>query len=287
MIWRLATCSRPMWSRVLPSNVGFPAGAGGLSGRLRAFLINRLRQPATSCFVIFALLPAAISCSQAYAATVSGCTRLIESSGSSVKKRGDSTGVVVWLTSAEETPLHIVRKHVQMLQKDKRFSPHVLVIQTGTSVDFPNLDPIFHNAFSNYDGQIFDVALYPPGSSRTVRFDRPGIVRVFCNIHPSMSAIIVVVNSSYFATTDPEGHYAIPYVSPGNYQLHFFYERATAETLAKLTQNIVVGDDAKPMELATATISEAGYLPIAHKNKYGRNYPPNADQADGYSVLKK
>lgn len=174
-----------------------------------------------------------------------------------------------------------------MLQKDKRFSPHVLVIQTGTSVDFPNLDPIFHNAFSNYDGQIFDVALYPPGSSRTVRFDRPGIVRVFCNIHPSMSAIIVVVNSSYFDTTDRDGHYAISNVSPGDYRLHFFYERATPETLAKLTQNIVVGEDAKPVELATATISEAGYLPIDHKNKYGRDYPPNADQTDGYSVLKK
>jgi plastocyanin len=193
----------------------------------------------------------------------------------------------VWLTSADEPVPRPVRKHAQMLQKDKRFSPHILAIQTGTSVDFPNLDPIFHNAFSNYDGQIFDVALYPPGTSRTVRFDRPGIVRVFCNIHPTMSAIIVVVNSNHFAMTDRDGSYSLPDVNPGKYQLHFFYERATPETLAKLTQNLIVGDDAKPVEVATATISEAGYLPIAHKNKYGQDYPPDAGQTDGYSVLKK
>ncbi len=252
--------------------------------------ITMIWRSATSSRRFFGTLTfalAAILSPQISASTVTGCTRLIQSADSTIKKRNDLSGIVVWLTSAGEPAPHAVRKHAQMLQKDKRFSPHVLAIQTGTSVDFPNLDPIFHNAFSNYDGQIFDVALYPPGSSRTVRFDRPGIVRVFCNIHPSMSAIIVVVNSSYFATTDREGHYLIPHVNPGKYQLHFFCERATPETLAKLTQNIVVGDDVNPLELGMATISEAGYLPAAHKNKYGQDYPPNADQTDGYSVLKK
>jgi plastocyanin len=235
----------------------------------------------------FAFLSAVILSGQIHATTVTGCTRLTQSSDSTPKKRGDISGVVVWLTSAGGPALHAVRKHAQMLQKDKRFSPHILAIQTGTSVDFPNLDPIFHNAFSNYDGQIFDVALYPPGSSKTVRFDRPGVVRVFCNIHPSMSAIIVVVNSDHFTTTDRGGRYSLPNVNPGKYQLHFFYERATPETLAKLTQNIVVGEEGEPLELGTATISESGYLPIAHKNKYGLDYPPNAGQTDGYSVLKK
>jgi plastocyanin len=250
-------------------------------------MIWRLAISSRRFFAIFVFLSAAVLSAQAYASTVTGSTRLIQSSDSVVKKRKDQSGVVVWLTSAEEPAPHVLRKHAQMLQKDKRFSPHILAIQTGTSVDFPNLDPIFHNAFSNYDGQIFDVALYPPGSSRTVRFDRPGIVRVFCNIHPSMSAIIVVLNSNHFTTTDRDGHYSLPNVNPGQYQLHFFYERATPETLAKLTQNIVVGDDAKPLEVATATISEAGYLPITHKNKYGQDYPPNAGQTDGYSVLKR
>lgn len=220
---------------------------------------------------------------QVYAGVVTGSTRLVQSSDSAVKKKGDFAGVVVWLTSSEQ-PEHAPRKHAEMIQRDKKFSPHVLPIQIGTSVDFPNLDPIFHNAFSNYEGQIFDVALYPPGSSRTVLFDRPGIVRVFCNIHASMSAIIVVVNSSYFTMTDGDGHYSLGNVSPGAYQIHFFHERATPETLARLTQNIVVRND--PESLALATISEAGYLPVTHKNKYGQEYPANEDAVGGYSLLK-
>jgi plastocyanin len=210
----------------------------------------------------------------------------VQSTDSAVKKKGDFSGVVVWLTSPENLPTHAARKHAQMIQKDKRFSPHILPIETGTSVDFPNLDPMFHNAFSNYDGQIFDVALYPPGSSRTIHFDRVGIVRVFCNIHPSMSAIIVVLNSSYFTTTDATGHYVLPRVAPGKYVLHFFHERATPEVLSTLSRTIVVGDGDAPLETAT-TISEAGYLPVAHKNKYGRDYPADADKVDGYSVRLK
>jgi plastocyanin len=228
-----------------------------------------------------ALLPAAILCGQLLAGTVTGSTTLIQSSDAAVKKRSDFSGVVVWLTSTDQPQLTPPRKHAQMLQKDKKFSPHILAIQTGTSVDFPNLDPIFHNAFSNYEGQIFDIALYPPGSSRTVRFNRPGIVRVFCNIHPSMSAIIVVVDSRDFTTTDREGQYSITNVVPGRYQVHFFSERATPETLAKLTQNIVIRDDVKT--LAQVSISEAGYLPVAHKNKYGRDYPIDDDRPEAYS----
>ncbi|HEX4227621.1 MAG TPA: hypothetical protein VHZ07_03050 [Bryobacteraceae bacterium] len=215
------------------------------------------------------------------AGTVTGSIRLIQSSDSGHKKKDDLSGVVVWLTSTELPPPATTLRHAKMLQKDKRFSPHILAIQTGTGVEFPNLDPIFHNAFSNYYGQVFDVALYPPGTSRTVRFERPGIVRVFCNIHPSMSAIIVVVNSSYFTTTDRDGRYSIPNVRPGKYQVHFFSERATEETLAKLTQNIVVGEDMEP--LALVSISETGYLPVAHKNKYGRDYPVEDDRSGIYS----
>lgn len=236
------------------------------------------------CFNTLVWLTAAVLPGHLAAGVVTGSTRLVQSSDSAVKKRGDFSGVVVWLTSNQQTVQRTARKHAQMMQKDKRFSPHVLPIQTGTSVDFPNLDPIFHNAFSNYNGQIFDVALYPPGSSRVVRFDRPGIVRVFCNIHASMSAIIVVVDSSYFTTTDREGRYSLGNVSPGDYQIHFFHERATPETLAKLTKNIVVGDDSESLSLAT--ISEAGYLPATHKNKYGQEYPPTDETMDGYSPMK-
>jgi len=228
------------------------------------------------------LLPCAV-CIRAD--TVSGEIRLIESRDSAVRKKSDYSGVAVWLTSPGIAHSFAVSKHVQMLQKDKKFSPHIVAIQTGTIVDFPNLDPIFHNAFSNFDGKVFDVALYPPGSSRSVRFDRPGIVRVFCNIHPQMSAIIVVVNSLYLAITDENGDYRINNVASSTYRVHFFHERATPETLDKLATNVRVNSE--PLDLAEMKISEAGYLPVAHKNKYGQDYPPNAGEATDYSLPLK
>ena len=161
-----------------------------------------------------------------------------------------------------------------MIQKNKTFTPHILAIQAGTSVDFPNLDPIFHNAFSRYNGQPFDLVLYPPGTSRTVRFTRPGIVRVFCNIHPRMSAIIVVLSTPYFAETDKEGKFSIT-APAGTYEVHVFHERATDATLAALTHTITVAGGR--FEVPPMMVSEAGFLPAPHKNKYDRDYPPAAD----------
>lgn len=219
------------------------------------------------------------------ATTVSGQVQLIQSTDSAVKRKKDYSGVVVWLTSPDSPPEPVAHKHARMLQKNKRFSPHILAVQTGTIVDFPNLDPIFHNAFSNFDGTIFDVALYPPGSSRSVRFDRPGIVRVFCNIHAFMSAVIVVVNSTHFMITGRDGGYSFDDLPPGTYEVQFFHERATPETLRHLTQKITVGE--KDIDLGTTPISEAGYIPVAHKNKYGRDYPPDSDVNNGYALPVK
>ncbi|MBV8865292.1 MAG: hypothetical protein JO210_07830 [Acidobacteriaceae bacterium] len=215
------------------------------------------------------------------AATVTGHLTLTDSRDSAVKKDKNFSGVVVWLEPVDApaaTPPHM---HAAMQQKGKKFVPHILAISQGSSVDFPNLDPIFHSAFSNFEGQIFDIALYPPGSSRTVHFERPGIVRVFCNIHPAMSAVIVVIDSSHFAITKDDGSYTLANVGPGKYTLHFFHERAMPETLDRLVQPVSIAQ--QTVELPEVTISEAGYLPLAHKNKYGRPYPVPADEARPYS----
>lgn len=212
---------------------------------------------------------------------VSGEVRLVSDSPS--KRLKDFSGVAVWLSAPGKTPGETPAKHARMLQQDKTFTPHLLVVEMGATVDFPNLDPIFHNAFSNFNGQIFDIGLYAPGSSRSVQFRRPGIVRVFCNIHPSMSAIIVVADSSYFAITRKDGSFTIPDVPPGAYKMHFFHERATPENLARLITPISV--TAGTLKLQAVSISETGYLPVAHKNKYGRDYPANADGQAGYSGL--
>jgi plastocyanin len=211
---------------------------------------------------------------------VTGAVRLTGSSDSSVRKHEDFSGVVVWLEPIGRATEPKPSKHVRMIQKDKRFDPHVLAVDVGTTVEFPNLDPIFHNAFSSFDGQIFDLALYPPGTSRSIHFKHPGVVRIFCNIHPSMSALVVVLDSPFFAITSKDGRFVIPDVPEGQYRLHVLHERATPETLAALAHSMSVA--ASDVALPPITISEAGYLPAPHKNKYGRDYPPVPDDGTGY-----
>lgn len=232
-----------------------------------------------SCLgLAYTLLVPELAC----AGSVNGVVDLVASRDSPARNHRDLSGVVIWLRPLDVDAVPLAPKRARMVQKNKRFNPHVLTVETGAIVDFPNFDPIFHNAFSNFSGQLFDIGLYPPGSSRSIHFERPGVVRVFCNIHPTMSALIVVLSSPYFTSTNRNGDFTIPAVPPGSYELHVFYERSLPETLQKLTHSITV--TASPLEIPTLEISEAGYLPMPHKNKYGHAYPPSADEQDSYSL---
>lgn len=218
----------------------------------------------------------ALSSAPLAAQSVSGHVELSDSRNPAVRKRMDYSGVVISLKSVDgSAPLRVQAANATMVQKNKTFSPHVLAITAGTSVDFPNYDPIFHNAFSSYSGQIFDIGLYPPGSTRSVRFTREGIVRVFCNIHSSMSAVIAVLATPYFATTPRDGSFSIPQVPAGEYELSVFHERATEATLHALDRRITVPPSG--LILPPMVISEAGYLTIPHMNKHGRAYLPETD----------
>jgi plastocyanin len=212
-------------------------------------------------------------CSGSHAATISGMVMLRDSRLDAVNKKKDFSGVVI---SAERinVPPAAPARHAVMLQKNKMFTPHILAIVTGTTVDFPNADPIFHNAFSSYNGQIFDVGLYPPGTSKSVRFLRPGVVRVFCNIHPAMSSIILVLNTEYFTTTARDGSFELS-VPPGEYELNVFHERSTEQNLSLLSRRIVVTEQG--LRVPPIDVSEGGYLLAPHKNKYGKDYvaPPD------------
>jgi plastocyanin len=220
------------------------------------------------------------------AADVKGRVKLENSRDASVTKRRDYSGVVLWLVPAGRPPAGPPRvARGKMLQKDKTFTPHILAVEVGATVSFPNDDPIFHNAFSSYDGRIFDVGLYPPGTTRSVKFDRPGIVRVFCNIHSTMSAVIVVTPGPWLATTNAAGEFEIEEVPPGEYQLHVFHERATPETLDALRRQIKAAG--ATIDLGQILISEAGYLPLPHKNKYGSDYGPEPDTTHFYSTPRK
>lgn len=233
------------------------------------------------CFSLLLAWPAA-------GATVAGSVRLEDSRVAAVRKHQDYSGVVVWLEPVHPgpgayTPAQPGR--ARMEQKDKQFVPHVLAIQTGTAVSFPNFDPIFHSAFSNFSGQVFDLGLYPPGSSRNITFTRTGAVRIFCNIHPSMSAIIVVLGYPWFATSDRMGGFTMPGVPPGEYYVNVVHERATEKTLEALRRRIAVADS--NVDLPPLAISETGYLEAPHKNKYGQDYPPAPDDSVAYPLSRK
>jgi plastocyanin len=183
----------------------------------------------------------------------------------------DHSGVVVWLDPVVAKPPDTPPQTAVMVHRNKTFVPHVLAVRTGSKVRFPNLDPFFHNAFSHYDGQIFDVGLHPPGSSREVTFHRPGVVRIFCNIHPTMSSVIVVLDTPWFAISGVNGTFRIAGAPPGEYRLKVFYERALPDTLEKLARPVAIGPE--DLALPDLLISEAGYVAPLHKNKFGKNYP--------------
>jgi hypothetical protein len=108
-------------------------------------------------------------------------------------------------------------KRVILDQRNLTFVPHVLAVRVGTSVQMPNSDRVFHNVFSFRDGKRFDLGLYPVGTSRVVTFDRPGVSRLFCNIHPNMAGYVVAVDSAHFAVSNDEGAFTIASLAPGAY----------------------------------------------------------------------
>jgi plastocyanin len=121
-------------------------------------------------------------------------------------------------------------RRARMDQRNETFVPHVLAVTAGTVVDFPNNDPIYHNVFSLSRVKPFDLGRYAAGHSKSVVFDRPGIVRVFCDIHSHMNAWVLVFAHRFFAVTDPEGRYRIEGIPAGTYNVSVWNESVATET---------------------------------------------------------
>jgi plastocyanin len=192
----------------------------------------------------------------------------------SPQKTAANANVVVWLTPVGDAPRESPEPtHVQLVQKNKQFEPHLLVLPVGSLVDFPNKDPFFHNVFSLYNGKRFDLGFYESGSSRSVKFDRPGVSFIFCNIHPEMSAAVIALDTRYFAVSNAAGEVNIPHVPSGRYRLQVWYERSMPEALAALSREIAIPSDAP---LPVVHVPEAFGSIVTHKNKYGKDYPTTA-----------
>lgn len=211
---------------------------------------------------------------QAQTVMVSGVVEITPLAGQKTAPSG--ADVAVWLTPAGEahgssaTRVSFPKKKFALVQKNKTFEPHVLVVPTGSEVDFPNKDPFFHNVFSLYDGKRFDLGLYEAGTSRALHFDRPGISFLFCNIHSEMSAVVIAVDTPYYGVSNRSGKIAIADVPAGKYTLHVWREGSSADALKALSRQIVVSNDSNSLGKLVVPGNVAS--PVAHKNKYGKDY---------------
>src|SRR5438445_1135599 len=183
--------------------------------------------------------------------------------------------VVIWLTPLDSTvsPIPIADRfppHPRLVQKNKSFDPHILVVPVGSMVDFPNHDPFFHNVFSLFEGKRFDLGLYEAGTTRTVRFDRLGISYIFCNIHPEMSAVVITMATPLYAISNRDGQLSLAGVPYGRYMLHVWSEGMGPENAQPLIREITIAENAS--SLGVIRVPEANGQRMAHKNKYGRDY---------------
>jgi plastocyanin len=189
-------------------------------------------------------------------------------------------GTVVWLTpvttAGTEAPNPAPRSNlnatpaIRLVQKNKSFEPHILVVPAGSMVEFPNRDPFFHNVFSLFEGKRFDLGLYEAGTSRMVKFDRPGISYIFCNIHPEMSAVVITMATPFYAIANADGQLSLTGVPYGRYTLHIWSEGMGPENVQPLTHEITIAENASSLGAIRVPPTEGQRT--GHKNKYGRDY---------------
>jgi plastocyanin len=179
---------------------------------------------------------------------------------------------VIWLEPAQHISAHtVVPGKFTLLQKNKTFTPHLLVVPVGSSVAFPNEDPFFHNVFSLFDGKRFDLGLYEAGSTRSVVFSRVGVSYIFCNIHSEMSAVVIALDTPFYSIADQHGSFRLTGVPDGDYDLQVWAEGQPQSSLDQLTKRVhIAGADVNLGDI------HAGQAKQEHLNKFGRPYDPNA-----------
>ncbi len=199
--------------------------------------------------------------SSAVAGPVTGSVRTV------VKPRADAATAIVYAEPLDTAPPTRPGTFT-LTQRNKLFLPRVLAVPVGSTVAFPNRDTIFHNVFSLSGPQPFDLGLYRAGESRARTFTSPGVYRVFCNIHPQMTALIVVVPTPYVVVAGADGRYTLD-LPPGRYRVTALSERS-APASAEHTAT------AGASEAPALVLDESAWVEAPHKNKFGLDYPPDS-----------
>jgi plastocyanin len=193
------------------------------------------------------------------AATVTGKVDLVDKGG---RRATDLSDVVIYVDSARLKPRPT---STTVTMKGKAFSPRVVVVPVGGTVVFPNEDPIFHNAFSVSGENRFDLELYKRPKVGSFTFQHPGVVKVYCNIHPQMSAVIVVRDNPLFTKASADGSFTLENVPAGRQMLKAWHERG-GEAAVEVT---VTEAAPAPVHLS---LDGSTYKAVPHKNKYGKDY---------------
>lgn len=184
------------------------------------------------------------------------------------KPSPDLGDAVVYLDGAATPATAAAPVTVEIAITDKVYAPHVVVVPVGSTVRFPNHDPFNHNVFSLSEPNTFDLGLYGRGETKGWTFQHPGLVRIYCNVHPRMVAYVHVMANRLYAQPGQDGSFLIENVPAGRHRLHVWHERIPTEVIKEVTAG--AGGD---LQIA---LNARGYKWQPHRNKHGRNYPTNA-----------
>jgi plastocyanin len=195
----------------------------------------------------------------AAAGTVRGRVDLVEKGG---KRASDLAEAVVWVEGPKVKPSPST---ATITMKDKTFTPRLAVVPVGGTVEFPNQDPVFHNVFSVSGENRFDLNLYKKPKSGAFVFRHPGLVRVYCNIHPQMSAYVLVRDNPFWSRASLDGAFEIPDVPAGAWVVKAWHERA-----GEMSQAVSVPEEGA-LDVAL-TLDASKWKRAPHKNKFGKDY---------------
>jgi plastocyanin len=207
---------------------------------------------------LFVVAAAALAIPAA-AGTITGRVDLVDKPG---RKASDLSDVVVYLDDVKVKPKPAT---ASVVMKGKAFRPHVVAVPMGGTVEFPNADPIFHNVFSVSGPNRFDLALYKRPKTGIQTFEHPGVVKVYCNIHPQMSAVVLVLDTPHFTKASSDGTFTVENVPAGKHRLKAWHERA-----GEAAVEVTVPDTGAAN--ATLRLDATAWKKVQHKNKFGKDY---------------